>query len=293
MKHTRLALLLLPALLAAGCQLPAKNSKPVTVDKTDWPGAPSVAAYTYSDKWSDKEIERCVYVLTYPELVRPHTWSPEEIPTDPVLDRANREIMRAYNLLSATGTVALTPEEVGGEFMDLCRGDMADMARELGPESIDNMVYVDDSTFTVHLLTPNVASLSIETYSYLGGAHGNPGIQAVTLDLATGARLKIGDVIKADQIDALIKRIYGEILRTYQDGLYEEAAASFNAVVNSTGPVSADDYSHFIESQSFFLSGDGIMFFWNTYEITPYAAGQPMVFIPWSELEGKLLIQRP
>jgi hypothetical protein len=281
--------------MAAGCQLPSGNSKPVITGKSDWPGAPSVAAYTYSDKWTDKDVERCIYVLTYPELVRPHTWSPEEVPSDPVLDRANREILRAYNLLSATGTVALTPEEVGGEFIDLCKGDMADMASELGPESIDNMVYVDDSTFTVHLLTPNIASLSIETYSFMGGAHGNPGMNSVTLDLATGQRLTLGNVIKNDQLQSVMQRAYAEILRTYEDGgLFEEAQNEINAIVNEKTTMSVTaQQEKFGNATNFFLSGEGLILYWNVYEITPYAAGQPMAFIPWSELEGKLLIERP
>jgi hypothetical protein len=294
MKHARLALLLLPALLAAGCQLPSGNSKPVTTGKSDWPGAPSVAAYTYSDKWTDKDVERCIYVLTYPELVRPHTWSPEEVPSDPVLDRANREILRAYNLLSATGTVALTPEEVGGEFIDLCKGDMADMASELGPESIDNMVYVDDSTFTVHLLTPNIASLTIETYWDAGGAHGNHTIQAVNLDLATGERMTLSNIIKNDQLQSVMKRAYVEILKEDEDALFDPAKNEINVFVNdNTTMPTASQVEKFGSVTNFFLAGEGLMLFWNAYEIAPYAAGQPMAFIPWSELEGKLLIERP
>jgi hypothetical protein len=294
MKHARFSLLALPMLIAAGCQVPKLPTvKPTaTIDKSAWPGSPSVAAYTYADKWTDaKGIERCNYVLTYPELVRPHVWDPEEeVKTDPVLDRANHEIMRAYGLMSPTGTTELTPEEVAGEFIDLCKSDIIDMSQELGPESVTGMSYVDDSTFTVHLLTPSIASLTIESYSFLGGAHGNPSIQAVTLDLATGARLKVADVIKADQIDSVMQRVYTEVLRTYEDALFEAAATSFNAVVNTKEPLSADEHNEFAESTGFFLSGDGIIFFWNTYEITPYVAGQPMVMIPWSELEGKLLI---
>src|SRR5687768_16208192 len=116
MKHARLAILALPLLLAAGCQIPqppgAKTDTTTpTTTKTDWPGSPSVAAYSFSDKWTDKGVDRCQFVFTYPELVRPHTWTGEDPAADPVLDRANREIMRVYGLLSATGTVALSPEE--------------------------------------------------------------------------------------------------------------------------------------------------------------------------------------
>lgn len=299
MKHARLTLLALPLLLAAGCQIPklptgGSSTTPPTSGQANWPGAPSIAAYTYADKWIDKNIERCAYVLTYPELVRPRTWSPDDAPADPVLDRANREIMRAYNLVSATGTVSLTPEEVGGEFMDLCRGDMEDMARELGPESIANLVYVDDSTFTAHLLSSSIASLTIETFSYLGGAHGNPGMSSVNLDLATGQRLALGDVIKNNQLQSVMKRAYTDILRDYEEGLHEESRNEINSIVNDKTDMSeASQQEKFGNIENFFLTGDGLMLFWNVYDIAPYVAGQPMAFIPWSELEGKLLIDRP
>lgn len=299
MKHVRLSLLALPLLLAAGCQAPALPNEnptngPTAANAADWPGAPSIAAYTFADKWTDNGIDRCQFVLTYPELTRPRTWTPEDPARDPVLDRANREIMRVYGLVSATGTVALNPEEVGGEFIDLCKSDLEDMKRELGPESIDNMSYVDDSTYTVHLLTPNLASLSIETYQYTGGAHGNPGIQAVTLDLATGQKLALGDVIKHDQLQSVMKTAYAEVLKTYEDGLFEAARTEINALVNDTSVMPVEEQMEkFGSANNFFLTGDGMMLFWNVYEITPYAAGQPMAFIKWSDLEGKLLIKRP
>lgn len=299
MKHARLGLLALPLLLAAGCQIPQlpgmKTDTPsATINKSDWPGAPSIAAYTFSDKWSDNSVDRCQFVFTYPELTKPHTWTPEEQPSNPVLDRANKEIMRAYGLISATGTIALNPEEVSAEFMEMCRSDIESMTQELGPESVERMMYVDDSTFTVHMLNADYASLTIETYQYTGGAHGNPGIQAVTLDLATGQRLTLGDVIKNNQLQAVMKAAYVDILKDYEEALFEEARTEINGIVNNTTAMpEAEQREKFGTATNFFLAGEGIMFFWNAYEITPYVAGQPMAFLPWSELEGKLLIKQP
>ncbi len=297
MKHTRLVLLALPLLLAAGCQVPGKTNLPTptaNIDKSDGPGAPSIAAYTYADKYADKNIDRCVFSFTYPELVRPHVWTPEDQPADPILDRANREIMRAFGLISPTGTVALNPEEVSNEFFDFCKGDMADMERTLGPESIAQMTYVEDSNFILHLLTPNIASISVDTYQYSGGAHGNPGLDAVTLDLATGQRLLLKDVIKNDQLQSVIQHAYAQILKNYEDGVFEESRTEINTIVNDKNVMSeTDQRTKFGDTSNFFLTGEGLMFFWNVYEITPYVAGQPMAFIPWNELDGKLLIKRP
>lgn len=299
MKHVRLSLLALPLLLAAGCQapeLPSKNpsAEPEAANAADWPVAPSIAAYTHADKWTDNGVDRCQFVLTYPELVRPRTWTPEDPARDPALDRANREIMRTYGLISATGTIALKPEEVGGEFIELCKSDLEDMSRELGPESIDNMSYVDDSTFTTHLLTPDLASLSIETYQYTGGAHGNPGIQAINIDLATGQKLTLGDVIKHDQLQSVMKTAYAEVLKTYEDGLFEAARTEINTLVNDTTVMPTEEQMEkFGSATNFFLTGEGVMFFWNVYEITPYAAGQPMTLVKWSDLKNKLSIKRP
>lgn len=298
MKHARLGILVLPLLLAAGCELPklpqvaTPDNTPTT--KTDWPGAPSVAAYTFADKWSENGVDRCQYVMTYPELTHPRVWTQEEPAKNPVLERANREIMRTYGLLSATGTIALTPEEIANEFMDMCRGDIEDMKRELGAEAVEHMMYVDDSTFTIHLLNEKMASLTIETYQYTGGAHGNPGILPLNIDLATGQKLMLADIVKHDQLQAVIKSAYRELLKRYEDGLFEEARTDINTIVNNQEQMPEQrQVEEFGNMDNVFLTGDGLMFVWNTYDITPYAAGQPMIFIPWSELEGKLALQLP
>lgn len=290
MKHARFGLILLPLLLAAGCQKP----QPVVTEVNNEPGAPSIAANTYSDKWTENSIDRCRFSLTYPEMTRPNSWIQKDAPTDPVLERANREILKAYGLLSTSGTTALNPQEAGRKFIELCKSDLKDMTAQLGQESINNINYTDDATFTVHLLTPNFASLSIETYMDTGGAHGNPGLQGVTLDLATGQRMKLGDILKHDQLQPIMKLAYAEILNSYGDGLFEETHTEINAIVNDTTMMTQEDQNtKFGSSENFLLTGDGILFFWNAYEIAPYAAGQPMAFISWSQLKDKLLIKQP
>ncbi|MCE9586007.1 DUF3298 and DUF4163 domain-containing protein [Candidatus Uhrbacteria bacterium] len=292
MKHARFALLALPLLLAAGCAKPSQT--PSLQDDADEIGAPSVSVHTFADKADVRGSGGCEFSLTFPELTRPSAWNMDERPSDPVLDRANREILRAYGLMSATGTVVLNPDEVAAEFIDMCRSDLEDITRELGPEAIANMNYADDSTFSIQLLTSSLASLTVETYQYTGGAHGNSGMRALTLDMATGQKLTLGDVIKNDQLQSVMKSAYADILKDYEDALYEEARTEINAIVNDTSTMTAEQQSEkFGSADHFFFTGDGMMLFWDVYEITPYVAGRQMVFFPWSKLEDKLLIKRP
>ena len=263
------------------------------VDKSGWPGAPSVSVHTFADNWSDPNSGGCEYSFTFPEFTRPSSWNNEDAPSDPILERANLEILRAYGFASPSGTSVLNPDEVGAEFIDMCKTDLADISKELGPEAIANMNYAEDSSFTVQLLTSHIASISIDTYEYTGGAHGNPGMMGVTLDMATGQKLMLGNVVKNDQLQSIMKRAYAEILRDYEDALYEEARTEINAIVNDTTTMTPEAQVEKFGNQNFFLSGDGLMLFWNVYDITPYVAGQQMVFIPWSDLEGKLLVKRP
>ena len=300
MKSPRTALcslLFALCLMAAGCQRPAVPTQATDERQTASASslaAPSIVTYAFADKWTENDVDRCLYGITYPELTYPSTWIQKEPSKSPILERANREILIAYGLLSATSTVALNPEEIAREFIDLCKSDLTDMTSQLGPESVENITYIDDSSFTVHLLTPNIASLSIETYQYTGGAHGNPGIQSVTLDLTTGKRMTLGDIIKNDQLQTIIKMAYAIILKNNEEGLLEEARSEMNTAVNSKSIMTASEQKEkFGSAKDFFLTGEGLMFFWNAYEIAPYAAGQPMALISWSDLNDKLLIKQP
>lgn len=114
----------------------------------------------------------------------------------------------------------------------------------------------------------------LELISYEGGAHGSHTISYMNFSKATGKQLQLEDVFIENYkepltvilLDALKEHLQVESL----DELHEEG------YLNLT-----DMYP----SKNFLLSPDGIKFYYNAYEIAPYAAGPTELTIPYESLK--------
>lgn len=126
----------------------------------------------------------------------------------------------------------------------------------------------------------NVLSLAGSRTSYAGGAHPYSESVSVTYDLTTGAALKLSDILfstcTADSITPLVT----------------------NALAAMEGEVYLyDDYISCVEErfgqgldvdQGWYLSEEGLCFYFSPYEIAPYAEGEILALIPYEELTGLL-----
>lgn len=100
-------------------------------------------------------------------------------------------------------------------------------------------------------------------WEYTGGAHGNGYTEYNCFDLHSGKLLTTDDIFK----------------KGYEEPLRLKAVQHL------------DRDPDFIERDSlelngnFFLTPEGIGFFYNSYEISSYTSGTPVAFIPWKELD--------
>ena len=112
-------------------------------------------------------------------------------------------------------------------------------------------------------------SLTQNRYQYTGGAHGMNWLTATTVNLQTGHYYKLSDlfVADADYIDFLSKFVRRE-------------GAKRNYPLWGFGGIRPDS--------AFYLTNEGIVLFFQPYEIAPYSEGVVRILIPYGDLAGML-----
>lgn len=131
--------------------------------------------------------------------------------------------------------------------------------------------YEYDMVYKVTFSSGCIASLYVDQYTFMGGAHGSTVRTSDTWNLSTGERISLQDLY-------LREPLYRQIVRLriqYQiAGLLKDNPASF-----------FDDYPKLLlntfNPDSFYLSPDGVMIYFQQYDIAPYASGLPEFLLPY------------
>ena len=117
-----------------------------------------------------------------------------------------------------------------------------------------------------------IFSLALNNYRFTGGAHPNTHTKILNFDLKEGRVLSIEDLI------------------TDWKAFTQLAEGSLRAEKGIDDSVSWSEAGFFMEhfqvSSNFALTTEGIMLYYNTYEIAPYAAGITEFVIPYDRLKG-------
>lgn len=121
-----------------------------------------------------------------------------------------------------------------------------------------------------------LATVVLNSSSYLGGAHGSSSQQYYNFDLKTQKLVKLDDIIAAKRKAALQKKAH-EAFKTW--------------VMDSKLADSVDEYEQawkFKLSDNYFLGKDGLILQYAEYEIGPYVVGLPRLTLPYDQLQGIL-----
>lgn len=151
---------------------------------------------------------------------------------------------------------------------------------ELGEEYMD---YLDDSEFagswffesknTITYIDTMYVSLETVQSSFTGGAHPNSGVAKAVFDIKTGIQLEIHDIVK--DTSGLKKELEKEFRKEREipsEKSLTEAGFWFEKDV-FTFPV------------NFGITENGMEFYYNSYEVAPYADGPTEVLIDKSVLK--------
>jgi hypothetical protein len=232
-----------------------------------------VVTVTGSDKRTDGS-ERCSFNFAYPVM---HN------------DNADAVIRKDFGL-GATSTA----QDLSDEFISRCKSDIDDLLSDTTTaDYAKDMAYDSETLFSVERNRGNVISFLIDSYDYEGGAHGMPGIYGVNIDVNAGKSLTLGDLVKRDDLKPLLQKVEAQVLKEYSDALFDEPLANFKKFVADQHPASESELVTFAGLDNFYLTDTGIVFYWNVYEISPYAAGQLTVELPFTDLKDMLRSDAP
>ncbi len=121
--------------------------------------------------------------------------------------------------------------------------------------------------------TDSLLSVQLKTFSYTGGAHLNTEAWLVVFHLSDGRSLRFSDIIKEEQA-------FSELAARYfqQSKGVESKQDLFEAGYFWEGEFKLPD--------NFALTEEGMLLFYNSYEVAPYSLGATEYTIPWVDLKG-------
>lgn len=134
--------------------------------------------------------------------------------------------------------------------------------------SVKEISYIDE----------NYLSFCQSEYDYMGGAHGMPYWVGYTFDLQTGKRLTLNDVIgnSEEELKEIVTVYFAEMMNQNPENFWGDAVASVR------------EWTDF--ESSFYLTEEGIKFYFEPYALASFADGFQEVVIPYSEFEMKISV---
>lgn len=134
--------------------------------------------------------------------------------------------------------------------------------------------YLSQIIFTPKRLDQGVLSLMGEYAKYQGSAHPEVNTLSVTYDLTSGKVLSSKDILTdGADMSALTESVL-HALDTQRDSLYEGYEDTVKVLLT--------------DSENWYLSKTGLVFYFSPYEIGPYASGVITAEVPYSALTGIL-----
>lgn len=129
--------------------------------------------------------------------------------------------------------------------------------------------YEVEEKVSVRRADTRVLSLMLDGYYYVGGAYGAPYSMGAVFDTRTGEKLELEDVVTdVSRVPDLVKEQLGNFWE--MDMLYEDLDLNKFFAENS-------------DSIQWTLDYNGITFYFNPYDIAPYASGMQIATISFSE----------
>lgn len=138
-----------------------------------------------------------------------------------------------------------------------------------------------EGTSNVNVLNDTLISIALEESYYTGGAHGGSGKYFLNFDPRNGEQYQLDDFFVDGYVLAL--NTIGEKVFRKERELGENDDLQENYFEFPDNKFQLND--------NFGFSPNGITFYFNSYEIAPYAAGPTEVFIPMEEIKGWLRIE--
>ncbi len=201
-------------------------------------------------------------------------WPSGSSPTDAFIKRLIAE--QLFKMPTSTD-VQIMLKQSRDDYFESYRNTFAD---EKETEILENPFFRNsnnDLGCSVNSETKRLICLQFVFYEYSGGAHGITGISFINADKLEKKVIKIEDV--------LLNPGSLQLLRILESRFRIQSGAPPGRKLSELG-LFEDRIMKL--SDNFYIEEKGIGFFYNQYEIAPYAAGPIDIFVPYSDLKGHL-----
>jgi hypothetical protein len=177
----------------------------------------------------------------------------------------------------------MSPAAQAEAFMKDCQRERLDV-KGMSDSSLDQPKYAQTVEPDVIFANQKVISLLSLNYAYTGGAHGNYGYGAQSFDLVTGRELGLEDLVKPEHLREFYQRVSAMLLKNNRDLIFEESAKDIQQFLDDRKPTTTQSQrAQYGRLKNWYLVEDGIVFYYNPYEIAPYAAGIQEVRMPFTD----------
>jgi hypothetical protein len=129
----------------------------------------------------------------------------------------------------------------------------------------------------VQLYEKDLLVYRIDYNEYTGGAHGIYMTTYLNMDLTLMRPLRLDDIFVGDYKEPLTDLIWNQLMADNKVTTHE--------ALEDMGYASTGDIT---PTENFYLSREGVTFYYNVYDITPYSMGPVKVTIPFPMLEHLL-----
>ncbi|HAS40007.1 MAG TPA: hypothetical protein DCS93_05985 [Microscillaceae bacterium] len=141
-------------------------------------------------------------------------------------------------------------------------------------ENEDNNAFFDEENFiTIEANEKNILTLAYNQSGFTGGAHGYYNSTFYTFNLRTGKLIQMSDLLYPGAEAAIQSLIVQQIRKDAQ--LKPNESLSKVGIYKENPPI----------AKNFYFRPDGMAFYYNQYEIAPYAVGPRLTVIPYRKLK--------
>lgn len=122
----------------------------------------------------------------------------------------------------------------------------------------------------------------INTNEYTGGAHGYKATLFLNFNMATGKRIHLKELFDEENKSALTRLLLAQ--------LEKDNKVSSEAELEEIGYFITEPL---YPTENFYFTEEGINFFYNVYEIAPYAMGTTTIKLPYSAVKSLMKEENP
>ncbi len=163
-------------------------------------------------------------------------------------------------------------EEEGGTVEEIMNRFLEDYKELQGENLPFSMPWSLETEGQVLFQNDKFVSVQLHQYSYTGGAHPNTFSTVWMFNKTNNEPLRWQDLgVKTDTLEVIAEQAFREAAEIPTSKTLEEA-----------GFFEGEEFSL---PQNYGLVKDGLLLYYNTYEIAPYVFGPTEVVIPWADLK--------